>query len=121
MAKSATLIVLLLTIFTFSVSSGVSRACCWDMDKSEQQSETVKSDDEPCHTQSENTGTNSKENPQEPTDCCYNMVECQLQLIKISKAVSIQPLAYVLLNYSSIYNFNSNIVEPLKHPPKVLL
>ncbi len=116
-------VILLLLIFAVSVSSGAARACCWDMERSEHHSETAKSEteNEPCHKVAENNEKAPDENKQEPNDCCYDMAECQLQLIKITKAVSVQPTSFVLLNYSSTDNFNSNTVEPLKHPPKVLL
>jgi len=123
MVKSGTYIILLMLIFTFSISAGVSRACCWDMEKSEHQTDIVKSENEhePCHTSGENSNTEQDNQSKKSSDCCYDMVECQLQLIKTTKAFSILPGLFVLLRYSSIDNFNSNTVEPLKHPPKVLL
>ena len=121
--KSTTLIILLLLIFTFSISSGVSRACCWNMDNSAHQSNQVQSDseNEPCHTKSEDYKTHSEDKSQESNDCCYDMIECKIQVIKISNAVPINPSSFTLLWSSSINNFNSNTIEPLKHPPKVLL
>jgi len=121
--KSSTIIILLLLIFTFSVSSGVARQCCWDVEKSVQHSDQIKSDNElePCHTKSEPPTTDTENNSHESNDCCYDMIECQLQVIKISKAVSVSPSSYTLIQLSSINNFISNTVEPLKHPPKVLL
>ena len=114
-------ILVFLFIFTVSLSSGAAMACCWDMEESEHNTSVNSGDDhEPCHKAAESKEKDTEENKQGPNDCCYDMVECQLQLIKITKAVSIKPETFLLLSSTSIAKFNSNVVEPLKHPPKIL-
>ena len=121
--KSTNFIILLLLFFTFSISTGAARACCWGLEKSAERTVQVKSESEhePCHTKNENSKMDSENKSQESNDCCYDMIECQIQAIKISKSVAISPSHYKLIQLDLINDFISNTVEPLKHPPKVLL
>ena len=64
-------------------------ACCWDMEESDNNTSVNSGDDhEPCHKAADSKEKDTEENKQGPNDCCYDMVECQLQLIKITKAVT---------------------------------
>ena len=122
--KTKAYIVFLIFVFAITVSSGAARACCWDMEHSPEHTAhvTTEVDMESCHTKNDkNTTDTENHTQQESNNCCYDTVECQAPVIKITKTFSIIPNSFSLIQSSSVNNFISNTIEPLKLPPKVLL
>ena len=117
-------LVLFSFILLFSVSSAVAKICCWNMENITQTVEHSMPMDmeEDCHSESKDS-TNQTDNSSKDTtgECCYKMMECQVQLFKISNDFSINQIAFEISYDTSPKKFISNIIEPLKHPPKVLL
>ena len=116
-------IVSFLLIFIFSVTSGISMTCCWDFEAKNPQSEVVEleEDHDSCHKKNEEIKEDFENESENPDNCCYDNIQCQIQVIKLSKALSIEPTKFALLRYSNINNFDSNTLEPPKYPPKALL
>lgn len=119
-------ILLFLFVFSVSVSSAVAMACCWDMEETAKASEHSMSMDmeEDCHSSAEKdkTSNTSDQNSENGTgDCCYNMMECQVQLFKTANIFTMNTQAFDINYGNKTDKFISNTTEPLKHPPKVLL
>ena len=118
-------ILLFLFVFTVSVSSAVAMACCWNMEETAQaeEHEMPMDMDTDCHSdENDKTPVKSDQTSESSTaDCCYNMMECQVQLFKTANIFSINTLTFDINYGNNTDKFISNTIEPLKHPPKALL
>ena len=118
-------VIVFLFIFTVSVSSAVAMACCWNMESDVQVAAHAMSEDmsEDCHSAADEEPTTSsdKTSKDDTSDCCYNMMECQVQLFKVANVFSINTQSFDINYGNKTDKFISNTIEPLKHPPKVLL
>ena len=113
---------LLLTVFTFSMSAGVSKACSCSMNGITDNTVQTKVDNGPCHTNDESHETADPEDrSQDSDDCCYDMAQCQAQMLQTPKDTLTGPDPFGLLRFALTEDFTSNIVEISPQPPRALL
>lgn len=113
---------LLLLVFTFSISAGVSKACSWNMNEIADNTVQTKADDKPCHTDDEShKAADPEDRSQGADDCCYDMVQCQAQMLQAPGDTLTGPDQFGLLRFALTDEFTSNIVEIPPRPPRALL
>ncbi len=113
---------LLLSVFTFSVSAGVSKACSFSMSGSADNIVQTNADDQPCHKDDESHKTADPEDRSQGSDeCCYDMVQCQAQMLQAPENTLTGPDMFGLLKVDLTDNFASNTLEIPPKPPRALL
>lgn len=113
---------LLLSVFTFSVSAGISKACSFSMNGSADSIVQTKADNGPCHKDGESHKTADPEDRSQSSDeCCYDMVQCQSQMLQTPKGTLTGPDPFGLLKFALTDDFTSNIMDVPPQPPRALL
>jgi len=96
-------------------------ACSCKMNDVNKNNVNINSDNKPFHTKDAEHKTDTEDRSEDSDGCCYDMMQCQAQVLLTPKGDLINPNSFTLLKSALIENFNSNIVKPHTRPPIAFL